>query len=121
VKPDLNSQTYNYKESERLKENLSQYMHLYSRTNYELNFESSFIQDGLQYIKEATDFIENYVTKDVNGIHYSVLDFMNLSEPMKAEFQKWLFAKEQDNKELTKRLIEIVKSNKNLKTMNQKE
>jgi len=112
VKPDLNLQTYNYKESEKLKETLSQYLHLYSRTENELEFESEFIQKGFEHIKATTDFIENYITKDTNGIYFGVLDFMTLIEPMKIEFKKWIDETEQNNGKLTKRLLEIVNNQK---------
>lgn len=112
VKPDLDLQTYNYKESEKIKDSLSQYLHLYSRTENELEFESDFIQKGFQHIKASTDFIDDYIANDENGIYYGVLDFMTLVEPMKIEFQKWLNETEQNNEKLTERLLEIVKNQK---------
>ncbi len=112
VKPNLNLKTYNYKESDKLKEYLSQYLHLYSRTDNELEFESDFIQKGFQHIKASTDFIESYITKNANGIYFGVLDFMTIVEPMKIEFEKWLNETEQNNEKLTERLLEIVNNQK---------
>jgi len=111
VKPDLNFQTYNYKESEKLKENLSQYLHLYSRTDKELEYESEFIQEGFNHIKKSTEFLNSYFSKDTNSLYYGVLDFMTLAEPMKIEFKKWLNDSEQKNEKLTKRLLGIVNNN----------
>ncbi len=112
IKTDLNLRFYNYKESEKLKENLSQYLHLYSKTDDELEFESDFIQNSFHHIKKSIDFIKNYFTKDANGIYYGGLDFMTLEEPLKTEFQKWLSEPEQNNEVLTERLLEIVNNRK---------
>ncbi len=111
VKPGLGLQTYNYKESEKLKENLSQYLHLYSRTNKELEYESEFIQEGFNHINKSTEFLNSYFSIDTNSLYYGVLDFMTLAEPMKNEFKKWLNETEQKNEKLTKRLLEIVNIN----------
>jgi len=112
VKSDLALKTYNFKESEKIKENLSKYLHIYSRTDKELEFESEFIQEGLNHIKTATDFLKSYFSKDTNGIYLGALDFNTLAEPMKIEFQKWLNGTEPNNKKLTERLLEIVNNKK---------
>ncbi len=108
VKPELNFNFFNYKESESLKENLSQYLHLYSRMDDELEFESDFIQNGFIRIKATKDFLESYFTKDLNGVYFGVLDFTTISEAMKIEFNNWLTTTKQNNESLTKRLAEIV-------------
>lgn len=112
VKPDLSLKIYNFKESEKIKGNLSKYLHIYSRTDKELEFELEFIQEGLHNIKIATDFLKSYFSKNTNGIYFSALDFMTLEEPMKIEFQKWLNETEQNNKKLTERLLKIVNNKK---------
>lgn len=113
VKPELKLNFFNFKESETLKENLSQYLHLYSRMDNELEFDSDFIQNGFIHIKATKDFLESYFTKDLNGFYFGVLDFTTINESMKSEFNNWLGASEQNNETLTKRLIEIVNNDIN--------
>ena len=113
VKPDLNLKTFNYKEAERIKVNLSQYLHIYSRTVQELEFDSTFIQEGFNHIKSSTDFLKNYFTKDINAYYFGILDFMSLKEPMKSEFVSWLNGREQNIEKLTDRLDNIVKEYNN--------
>jgi len=112
VRPDLNLKTYDYKKSEDIKGKLSQYIHTYSRTDQELEFESSFIQSGFNEIQSAMDFIKSFVTIDNNGYYYGILDFMTIAEPMRNEFLTWLNSSEQNNDDLTQRLIKIVNDKK---------
>jgi len=108
VKPDLNVKSYDFKKAEEIKRNLSQYLHIYSRTNEELEFNSKFIQDGYHIIQSAIDFLKNFLQKDINGFYFVIVDFMTLAEPMKNEFQSWLSCNEENNEKLTERLINIV-------------
>ncbi|MCP4552761.1 MAG: hypothetical protein GY834_12135 [Bacteroidetes bacterium] len=110
VKPDLNLRVYNFKKAEKIKGNLSQYLHTYSRSDNELEFESLFIQEGFDVIQSAVDFLKDYFPKDDKGYYLCVLDFMTLVEPMKKEFKIWLNSSEQDNENLTERLINIAKN-----------
>jgi hypothetical protein len=107
----LNIHVYDFKKAEEIKGTLSQYLHIYSRTDQELEFDSTFIQESLSVIQLAIDFLKNYFSKDINGYYFAVLDFMTLVEPMKIEFLSWLNSTEQDNEKLTERLNNIVKSN----------
>jgi len=49
---------------------------------------------------------------DNNGYYYGILDFMTIAEPMKNEFLSWLNSSEQNNDELTERLIKIANDKK---------
>jgi hypothetical protein len=94
VKPDVSLNIYDYKKAEEIKGKLSQYIHIYSRSDQELEFESSFIQSGFKEIKSAIDFIKNYVSFESSGCYYGILDFMTIEEPMKSEFISWLNSSE---------------------------
>ncbi len=115
VRPDLNLKLYDYKKAEDIKGKLSQYIHIYSRTDQELEFESSFIQSGFIEIQSAIDFLKSYVSTDNNGYYYGILDFMTIAEPMKNEFLTWLNSSEQNNDDLTQRLIKIVNEKNNVR------
>lgn len=108
VRLDLNLKLYDYKKAEELKGKLSQYIHIYSRTDQELEYASSFIQNGITEIELAIDFLKSYVTKDSTGYYFGILDFMTIAETMKNEFETWLNSSEQNNDDLTQRLIKIV-------------
>jgi len=103
---------YDYRKAEEIKGKLSQYIHIYSRSDQELEFESSFIQSGFVEIQSAIDFVKIYVSLDNNGYYYGILDFMTIAEPMKNEFLSWLNSSEQNNDELTERLIKIANDKK---------
>ncbi len=115
VRPDLNLKPYDYKKAEDLKGKLSQYIHIYSRTDQELEYASSFIQNGFIEIQSAIDFLKSYVTSDSNGYYFGILDFMTIAEPMKNEFISWLSSSEQNNDDLTQRLIKIVNEKNNVR------
>lgn len=112
VRPDLNLKVYDYKKAEEIKGKLSQYLHIYSRTDQELEFESSFIQSGFIEIESAIDFLKSFISLDGDGYYYGILDFMTIADPMKNEFISWLNSSEQKNDELTERLIKIVNNKK---------
>lgn len=114
VRPDLNLKPYDYRKAEDLKEKLSQYIHIYSRSNQELEYSSSFIQNGLIEIQSAVDFLKSYVNKDSNDYYFGNLDFMSIAEPMKSEFLSWLNSSEENNDDLTERLIKIVNKENNV-------
>lgn len=103
---------YDFKKAEEIKGKLSQYLHIYSRTDQKLEFESSFIQSGFIEIQSEIDFFKSFISLDGDGYYYGILDFMTISEPMKNEFISWLNSSEQKNDELTVRLIKIVNNKK---------
>jgi hypothetical protein len=51
---------------------------------------------------------------DNDGYQFGILNFMTIAEPMKSEFISWLNSSEQNNDELTERLIKIVNDKKQL-------
>lgn len=110
VTPELRLKAFNYSKSDKIKDKLSQYLHIYSRTDEELAFESSFIQQGYSDVQSAIDFLHSYLSKNEDGYYSGVLDFMTLPEPIRNEFVSWLNSSEQNIEGLTERLIRIVKS-----------
>ncbi len=112
IRPDLNIKVYDYKKAEEIKRELSQYLHIYSRTQEELEFESAFIQSGFLVIQSSIDFLKNYISLECDGYRFGILNFMTIAHPIKSEFTSWLSSSEQNNDKLTERLIQIV-NNKN--------
>lgn len=110
VGPDLKA--YDYKKAEDIKGKLSQYLHIYSRTDQELEFDSSFIQSGFVEVQSAIDFLKSYMSIDNGGYYHGILDFMTIEGAIKSEFISWLNSLEQNNDELTERLIKIVNDEK---------
>jgi hypothetical protein len=104
VKPELTLKAFNYSKSEKIKAKLSQYLHIYSRTDEELAFESSFIQQGYSDVQSGIDFLLDYFSIDENGYYFGILDFETLSESLRNEFASWLNSSEQNIEGLTERL-----------------
>jgi hypothetical protein len=86
---------------------LADYIHIYMRTDEELEFESPFIQKGVVIVESTLDFILNSIGKDENGFIQATLNFNTLNEPMKAEFSDWLNRKDEDIEGLKERIRKI--------------
>lgn len=110
VLPELSMKPFNFKEAELIKTNLSQYIHIYSRMDEELIFNSSYIESGIHCVNSAIDFLKSYLIKDTEGYCFVNLDFMTIEESMRIEFQNWLKSNEQNNEALTIRLKKLLKA-----------
>lgn len=105
---ELKTKAYEYNMAEKIKTDLSQYIHIYSRTDQELCFDSQFIKDGFSLIVKTTDFVREYVKPTTDGFILCVLDFHSLREPVKSELKAWVSGNEKSNVGLTERLLRIV-------------
>lgn len=98
---------FDLKKAEEIQNNLSQYIHIYTRTPEELIFNSSFIQEGISLIiNSITNLEKSFEIKDNNYVLGTII-FDSLSGGIKSEFLRWLDSKDEDTDALTKRLIEI--------------
>lgn len=96
-----------FKKAEDLQSKLSQYIHIYTRRPEELLFESEFIQNGIQLIKETISYLENMFTiKDDNYV-FGVLNFASLKNGFEIEFDSWLKTLDDNTEALTERLKKI--------------
>ena len=103
---------YDYKKSNDLKFELSQYIHTYTRVPKEMKFDSSFIKAAFPIITKAREFIVNSLIFD--GTHFIVqnIDYTALSIEDKELLQDWRQDKI-DESTLRKRIIENVNTRKN--------
>lgn len=101
--------SFGFQKSTDFQMKLSQYLHIYYRTDQELLYESSFIQNGILLINEAIEFIKSNISIIDNGLVYGTLNFSTLSDSMKVLFTDWLNGFSTNTKELTNKLIELNK------------
>ncbi len=103
----LNIKAYDFNKAEKIKRDLSQYLHIYSRTDEELYFGSEFIKDGFSLIKKTTDFVRDHISHTTDGFMLCVLDYNSLREPFRSELYAWVAGNEKSNASLTERLSAI--------------
>lgn len=104
---DIQIKPFDFKKAEDLQSKLSQYIHIYTRRPEELLFESEFIQNGIQLIKETISYLENMFTiKDDNYV-FGVLNFASLKNGFEIEFDSWLKTLDDNTEALTERLKKI--------------
>ena len=111
---------FDFKKSETFESELSQYLHIYYRTKEELDFDSKFIQSGIELIKSTLSFLKNLFLKREDGYFFGVLNFSSLKDEVGIEFRDWLQRKDEDVESLTNRLIEINEKINNGKKLNVK-
>lgn len=80
---------YDYKKSNSLKTELSQYIHTYTRTPKEMEFDSAFIKAALPLISEARKFIKTSLIFDGETYIVQNLDYANLAIEDKELLQEW--------------------------------
>jgi len=103
---------FDFKKSEVIQARLSKYIHVYSKTNNELMFESEFMQQGIILVEETISFLENMFTLHNGKYILSIIDFSTLKNGFETEFENWIKAKDTDVEALTNRLREIVNNKK---------
>ncbi|MDD3789719.1 MAG: hypothetical protein PHO94_13655 [Petrimonas sp.] len=104
----MNIKYFDFKKAEELKNNLSQYIHIYAKKEDDFIFKSDFIQDGIKLIESVISFINMYNNPTEKGYTYAILDFNSLKNGMDLEFYDWLKSKNDNVEILTERLREIV-------------
>jgi hypothetical protein len=105
---DLPVKAYDYKRSEELQKGLSDYVHIYTRTQDELTFGSEFINNGIEKIEETKTFIKSFFVKSDDSYTYGVLNFETLKGgKFFDEFTKWRNSVDTDTDALYERLKRI--------------
>lgn len=104
---DFELNVYDFKTSEELQNKLAEYIHIYTRTPEELEYNSDFIQSGIKYINETISFVKSYFVVHNYGYSFGILNFSTLSGSMKNEFDKWKAGVSEDTDELYNKLKEI--------------
>jgi len=109
---------FDFKQADNLIYELSQYLHIYSKSNADMDINSEFMNNGLNSILKTLKFTKGYFfeitpKEIVNGI----FDFNTLSEDVREVFNFWLTDIKNDEDNLRKFLIEInLKNNASSKT-----
>ena len=80
---------YDYKKSNLLKTQLSQYIHTYTRKPAEMEFNNPFIKSAFPIINEAREFIKNSLISDGESLIVQNIDYASLSTEDKELFQQW--------------------------------
>lgn len=102
---DIPGKFYDYKKSNQLKSELSQYIHTYTRIPKEMEFESPFIKAAFPIINEAREFIKQSLIPDGDSYIVQNMDFSILSAEDKELLQEWKIDKI-DEETLRKRISE---------------
>ncbi len=104
---DLNLKVYNYKQSEYMQDQVSEYLHVYTKTEEEMHFDSAFIQEGVLLIQSVVEFIKNYYVLHDGTYVFGLLNFSTLNGGIKEEFEKWKSGVDEDAEALYLRLKAI--------------
>jgi len=108
----LSGTFFNYKKSNFLKSELSQYIHTYTRVPKEMKFDSPFIKAAFPIIKEAREFIRKSLISDGENLIVQNIDYTNLSIEDQALLQDWKEDKI-DEETLKMRISENIAKRKN--------
>lgn len=104
---------YDYKNSNFLKSELSQYIHTYTRIPNEMEFDSPFIKAALPIIAKAQSFIESSLIPDGDSYRVQNLDYGTLPIEDKELLQEWKQDKI-DAETLRQRIRQNINDRKNL-------
>jgi len=80
---------YDYKKSNELKSELSQYVHTYTKTPKEMEFDSPFIKAAFTIIEAAREFMKASLIYDGESYIVQNLDFTTLAMEDKELLQEW--------------------------------
>jgi len=98
---------FDYKTAEDLQSKLAKYIHVYNKSDDDFIFESVFVKEGINTIKEALVFLENSCANYEGSYRLGIIDFNTLSPEMREEFNDWVIRKDEDIEALTHRLNKI--------------
>lgn len=101
---DFELKVYDYKTSENLQTELSEYLHTYTRIPEEMEFKSDFIQNGVLLVNKTLEFVKSYYVKKDDGYVFGLLNFSTLNGSMKNEFELWKQDVSEDTEGLYQRL-----------------
>lgn len=102
---------FDYKTAEDLQSKLAKYIHVYNKTDNDFLFESEFVKEGIEIVKQSLNFLENSCSNHDGSYKQGILDFNTLSPEMRDEFNDWVNRKDEDIKALTERLNRIREKN----------
>lgn len=103
---------YDYRKSNEIRFELSQYIHTYTRKPSEMNFESSFIQAAFPIILKAREFVKNSLINDGENYIVQNIDFTSLSPEDKELLFDWKQDKI-DEGTLRIRILQNIENRKN--------
>ena len=103
---------FDYKRAEDLESKLAKYIHVYNKADSDFIFESDFVKEGIEIVKEALYFLENLCANFEGSYRQGIIDFGMLNPEMRNEFNDWVTRKDEDIKALTARLNKIREENK---------
>lgn len=102
---------FDFKKSENFCNELSQYIHTYSRRPDEMVFGSEFINQGIALVEDCLNYLISDFFEIIDGhLIYGVFNFNTLTQSVKNEFDKWLNCVDENEDALLQRLIEINKN-----------
>jgi hypothetical protein len=103
---------FDFKKASNYESKLADYIHLYYRSNDDLNFDSEFMQNGIFLIKDVLNFLNNLFVKFEDSFIFGVVDIRTLMNGAEYVFQKWLNDKSTDFEIVKQELIELKKQSK---------
>jgi len=106
---NLPIKAFDYKKAEELENDLGEYVHTYTRSQSDMNFESDFIQNGLKKVEESLQFVKSYFIQENGNNVFGILNFSTLTGDYKTEFDNWKTGVSTDTVKLYNRLVEIYK------------
>lgn len=115
---NLKLKVFDFKQADALIYDLSQYLHIYSKTDSDMDINSDFMKNGLNSIFETLKFIKGYFFQiRPKEVVYGIFDFNTLSKEVREVFDFWLKDVTNDEANLRKILEEInLKNNGGSKT-----
>ena len=72
---NLNIKAFDYKKAEELENHLGEYVHTYTYSQANMDFDSVFIQNGLIKVEESLTFVKSYFVQDNDNYNFGVLNF----------------------------------------------
>lgn len=108
---DLPIKAFDYKKAEELENDLGEYVHTYTRSQSDMNFDSDFIKNGIKKVEESLQFVRSYFVKDNENYVFGCLNFSTLTGAYKTEFDNWKSGATTDRENLYNKLVEINRIN----------
>lgn len=102
---------FDYKKAEELENDLGEYVHTYTRSQSDMNFDSDFIKNGLKKVEESLQFVKSYFVQQNGNNVFGILNFSTLTGEYKTEFDNWKAGVSTDTDGLYLKLTEIHNSN----------
>lgn len=104
---DIRVQIFDYTKSGNLQTELGEYMHVYTLSENDYNYNSQFIQNGIAIINDTLNFIKSYYTLTNSGFVYGIINFNSIKGSIKQAFDNWKNSSSFDTQKLFEELNEI--------------